>query len=127
MRSVYLENSGNSTFRIKPLPWQAQVAPVNDILSCDVNQDQLPDIVLVGNLVGNHFEYGDIDALEGLVLLSDGQGNFEAVSSSQSGFRVAGMGQNIKLINNHQSDAVRILIGNNDAAVQLFELVLFER
>ena len=127
LRSVYLENTGHGTFHVTPLPWQAQLAPVNDILPCDVNHDQLLDMVLVGNLVGNHFEYGDIDALEGLVLLGDGQGNFEAVSSSQSGFRVPEMAQSIKLIKNKQSDTRRILIGNNDAAVQLFEFAPFER
>ena len=128
LRSAYLENTGDGSFRFHPLPWQAQVAPVNDILPFDVNQDGTLDIVLVGNLMGNHFEYGDIDALEGLVLLGDGKGNFKALSSSESGFRVPGMAQNIRKIQmGSESSEARLIIGNNNGPLQVYRANDFDR
>ncbi|MCO6477247.1 MAG: VCBS repeat-containing protein [Phaeodactylibacter sp.] len=86
----FIENQGGGTFKVSPLPVEAQVAPVNGIAIEDVNNDGWADIVLVGNEYGNEVFSGLYDALNGLVLLGDGQNNFEPVAIGKSGFRVSG-------------------------------------
>lgn len=90
MASSYIENLGNGQFRIKALPGQAQFAPVTGLLPRDVNTDGHKDLVLVGNNFGGEVFTGRYDALNGLVLLGDGQGNFRPLSMAGSGFFVPG-------------------------------------
>ncbi|SDD19714.1 Repeat domain-containing protein [Algoriphagus faecimaris] len=92
-RSVFLENKGNGQFEIHPLPVEAQMAPVFGIRVDDFNEDDLLDVMLVGNDYGNEIFIGRLDALNGLVLLGDGAGNFKALSPSESGFIVPGDGK----------------------------------
>ncbi len=90
LHSSYIENLGNGNFEIRELPLQAQVAPVNGINSGDFNDDGNLDILLVGNDYGNEVNMGQYDALMGLVLIGDGQGNFKPMSLMDSGFKVEG-------------------------------------
>lgn len=90
MASVYIENLGGGKFQMKPLPMLTQVAPVNGLVTADVNGDGYPDVVMVGNDYGNEVFSGRYDALTGLVLLGDGNGNFDVKSSASSGFYVPG-------------------------------------
>ncbi|MFZ5972644.1 MAG: VCBS repeat-containing protein [Bacteroidota bacterium] len=86
--SSYVENLGGGKFRLTSLPMHAQVAPVNGILSDDVNGDGHPDGILIGNNFGNEVFIGRMDAFTGLILLGDGKGNFSVVPSAKSGFYV---------------------------------------
>ncbi|MBN3521860.1 VCBS repeat-containing protein [Algoriphagus lutimaris] len=92
-RSVYLENNGQGKFKVHELPTLAQLAPVNGLLAEDVNQDGFLDILLVGNDFGNEIFIGRLDALNGLLLLGDGNGGFKAATSDTSGFLVPGDGK----------------------------------
>lgn len=88
--SSYLENKGDGTFDIRPLPLQAQFAPINGIVPFDINGDGHLDIVAVGNDYGNEVFSGRYDAHEGVVLLGDGQGGFTHITARESGFLVPG-------------------------------------
>ena len=90
MASSYIENLGGGKFSVKPLPLLAQVAPINGMVTTDVNGDGNLDVMLVGNDYGNEVFAGRYDASTGLVLLGDGKGSFEVLPSAQSGFYVAG-------------------------------------
>ncbi len=90
MQSAYLQNLGDGTFRVIPLPMMAQVAPIKGIVPYDVNGDGHLDVLLVGNEYGNEVFAGQHDALQGLVLLGDGMGGFTPVPLAQAGFRVPG-------------------------------------
>ena len=90
LHTSYVENLGNGKFEIKPLPVEAQIAPVNGINVGDFNGDSHLDIVLVGNDFGIEVNMGQYDALIGLVLLGDGQGKFKPLSVEESGFMVDG-------------------------------------
>lgn len=90
LETSYIENLGDGSFKMSPLPIQAQLAPVNGIIATDVNQDNELDIVLVGNDYGNEVNMGQYDALLGLVLLGDGNGHFTPLSVGTSGFLVKG-------------------------------------
>jgi hypothetical protein len=92
-QSAFLKNMGNGTFEVYALPIEAQVAPVNGMVSQDVNNDGFLDVVLIGNDYGNEIFTGRLDAQIGLVLLGDGNGNFKTLASSKSGFVVPGDGK----------------------------------
>ena len=91
----YIENRGNGKFALKPLPSEAQLAPVFAILTGDYNDDQLPDILLTGNDYGNEIINGRYDALNGLLLRGDGKGNFEPLAMQESGIIIPGDGKSL--------------------------------
>jgi hypothetical protein len=88
--SSYIQNNGNGTFAIKPLPPRAQLAPLNGMVAHDVNNDGNLDLVLCGNDYGNEVVNGRMDALNGVVLLGQGNGTFLETTLQQSGFFVPG-------------------------------------
>ncbi|WP_333820352.1 VCBS repeat-containing protein [Ohtaekwangia sp.] len=90
MHSAYFENKGQGKFETKALPLQVQVAPVNGMIACDINEDGNLDVLMVGNDYGNEVFAGRYDAFTGLVLLGDGKGNFAVRPSAESGFYVPG-------------------------------------
>lgn len=121
----YLENQGNNTFTIKPLPKLVQVAPINGIVVLDINQDTNLDVLMIGNDYGNEVFSGRYDACTGIVLLGDGQGNFEQVPSLVSGFLVDGDAKALAkikgvagelIIATQNTDSLRIFKFNNEIA-----------
>lgn len=90
MATSYIENLGGNKFKLSPLPVLAQVAPVNGLITDDINEDGNLDVIMVGNDYGNEVFSGRHDAFTGLVLLGDGTGKFNVVPSAQSGFYVPG-------------------------------------
>ena len=88
--SSYLENRGDSTLAVRPLPLRAQFAPVHGMASGDYNGDGHLDALLVGNAHTRGTLSGWYDAMVGLLLRGDGAGGFEAVNYAQSGFFVDG-------------------------------------
>ena len=116
--SVYLENTGNGSFRQHALPAEAQFSSVNDILIADYNQDQHLDIVLAGNLYGAEIETARNDAGVGLVLLGDGQGKFQSLTPGESGFFVPADVKDMEIIRGRQGE--QILVGSNNDALQIF-------
>ena len=111
-RSSYVENLGNGQFSIRELPILAQIAPVNGLVSEDVDGDGLLDVVLVGNDYGNEVFIGRLDAHIGLVLLGDGKGNFTAMNSSKSGFAVPGDAKALVKIASAQGNPILIASQN---------------
>jgi hypothetical protein len=93
LRTMYLENTGGGRFRAKPLPVQAQLAPVFGMVCSDLDEDGNLDVLLTGNSFATEVMAGRYDALHGLCLLGDGKGNFSPEGSS--GFAVAGDGKGL--------------------------------
>ncbi|MBD0258631.1 MAG: VCBS repeat-containing protein, partial [Cytophagales bacterium] len=89
-QSSYLENRGNGTFTIRPLPVAAQLAPVFGLLTGDYDHDGHADVLLSGNSFAPEFVTGWHDAGSGLYLRGDGRGHFTPVPVAQSGFSVTG-------------------------------------
>ncbi len=90
MSSVYIENLGDGKFTMRDLPALTQIAPINGLVTDDINADGNPDLVMVGNDYGNEVFTGRYDAFNGLVLLGDGKGSFQVKPSAASGFYVPG-------------------------------------
>lgn len=95
MESSYLENLGNGQFSVQPLPLLAQVGPVYGMVATDLDADGSTDVLLVGNNYGNEVFSGRQDAFVGLWLKGDGEGGFDPVLPSESGFLVPGDGKSL--------------------------------
>jgi hypothetical protein len=74
----------------KPLPLQAQYAPVWTITSLDNDGDGKPDLLLCGNINHARLRFGKYDANYGCLLRGDGKGNFSYIGPRQSGFHLRG-------------------------------------
>lgn len=91
--SGYMSNNGDGTFTTKALPALVQVAPINGMVVLDANGDGNLDVLMTGNDYGNEVFSGRYDACTGIVLLGDGEGNFEYAKSPDTGFLVEGDGK----------------------------------
>ena len=84
--SAYIENLGDGSFKVHPLPLEAQIAPLFGMLSDDYNNDGNPDILIVGNYFSTTISDGRYDASIGLLLAGNGKGEFSPVQARESGF-----------------------------------------
>jgi hypothetical protein len=91
-------NDGKANFNFKPFPFQAQVSPVFAFGIGDINNDNINDILMGGNLFGVTPYEGRYDASWGDLLIGKKDNNQEWVSPSASGFFVRGEMRDIKKI-----------------------------
>ncbi len=119
LQSSYLENKGNGEFELKPLPQAAQFAPIQDILVEDFNGNGHLDALLSGNNFTSESNNGWYDAFNGLLLEGDGKGNFEAISTSKSGFYVPFDGRDIVKLEDKNGQRM-ILVGQNSNVTTKF-------
>ncbi len=120
-QSILLENLGNFDFAIKPLPKKCQTAPVNTFLVGDFDKDGHLDALLAGNDFYAESQYGRYDALNGLLLKGDGSGNFQVLSSDESGFYVPGQASHISKLKT-KTDQTLILAGQNNDSLRVFTI-----
>lgn len=126
MASSYIENLGNNKFSLKQLPMMAQSAPVNGIVTTDIDDDGNLDVVMVGNDYGNEVFAGRYDAFTGLVLKGDGKGSFEVVRSAVSGFYVPGDAKALAKLYDSNGGELFIATQNRDS-LKIFSKVNSER
>ncbi len=81
-----LKIKATAQFTIKPLPLEAQVAPVYGMISEDVDGDGNLDLLMVGNDYGMDPYSGRHDAFMGLYMKGDGKGNFSSYDYSAKWF-----------------------------------------
>jgi hypothetical protein len=124
MATSYIENLGAGKFKIMPLPGLTQVAPVNGIVACDVDNDGNLDALMVGNDYGNEPNSGQYDAFTGVVLRGDGGGNFHVIPSKKSGFLVTGDAKGLARISSTNGD-LYIATQNRDS-IKVFKPVVSE-
>lgn len=86
MKSSVMMNQGNGTFKIVPLPDEAQFSPVYAIDADDYDNDSKCDIILGGNQYRAKPQTGIYAASNGLFLKGNGEGKWQSLSPSLSGF-----------------------------------------
>ncbi len=118
--SIILIND-NGKLKRQPLPIQAQISPVKSSLVDDFNNDGFNDILIVGNHFGVEVETIRYDAGRGLLLLGDGNNNFDPLSPTESGLHVPSDSRIAKFI--QSGDEKLLLVTNNDDNVSIFKTV----
>ena len=97
------------------LPTRAQMSPLNGFVVKDVNNDNLEDIICIGNLYSTEVETTRFDAGTGAVLINDGAGNYSALSAKSSGMNAKYDAKDILLAND------LIIVSNNREKVQVWK------
>jgi len=110
--NVILINNGNWGFTLKELPWEAQLTPYRDAVITNANNDNRPDILLVGNFYPNNIQMGEYDGDYGTVLINNGNGNFSC--ALLNGCIIKGEVRHIRKINAGKKESF-ILARNNDS------------
>jgi hypothetical protein len=112
--NAVLINKGNLQFETKALPVEAQFSPYKDAVIVNGNNDNLPDILLLGNYYDNNIEMGRYDADFGTILINKGNGNFNC--GSINGLSIKGQVRHIKPINIGKQQAF-VIARNSDSAI----------
>ncbi len=115
MQTSYIENKGNNKFTIKPLPTEAQTAPIFGMLATDVDEDGNLDILMVGNDYGMEPYSGRQDAFKGLCLKGDGKGNFKTMPLAETGFFVNGDAKGLALLHTARNEDILLATQNQDS------------
>lgn len=118
LRTSYFENTG-SKLAGRPMPIEAQMAPVQAIHPLDYNNDGNLDLVMAGNQSYIRIRLGVIDANMGQLFEGDGTGNFKLVPQTISGFSILG---DVKSILQLPSDQDRIHFGINNMGIKTYQL-----
>ena len=117
--SVYLENQGGNKFKSKPLPTLAQTSKIMSLFLDDYDNDGIKDILIGGNFYGSNMYQARYDASYGLILKSDGKGNFKTIISTQSGLMLEGEVRDIKNVT--VNELPYYLIARNNNTLQVFK------
>jgi enediyne biosynthesis protein E4 len=90
LQSSMLENLGRGVFKLKPLPIEAQIAPVQGFVVQDFTGDGIHDVLLAGNYYPLRVQQGRCDAGQGLLLKGTGKAGYVSLPATQSGLFLAG-------------------------------------
>ncbi|OGU05367.1 MAG: hypothetical protein A2W29_03910 [Gemmatimonadetes bacterium RBG_16_66_8] len=111
-------NRGDGRFDFRPLPVEAQLAPVYASLAEDFDGDGHTDLLMAGNHYGVTPVQGRYDASYGVLLRGDGTGHFEAVDLESSGLLIEGQARHMALLRRAGGERV-VLVARNDDQLQV--------
>ena len=120
LKSIFLENKGNGAFNMKPLPAEAQLAPLNGMVTEDFDNDGNLDVLIAANDFGTEVNVGRYDACDGLLLKGDGKGNFEPLNILQSGWFVPGNGRSVVKLRNNKGEEL-IAVSQNRGPLKVYK------
>lgn len=112
--NAILMNKGDLRFETIALPVEAQLTSFKDAEVVNANNDNLPDILMMGNYYDNTIKMGRYDADFGTLLINKGNGSFEC--TVLNGLNVKGQVRHISPINIGKEPAF-ILARNSDSAM----------
>ena len=115
-QSMLIENKGNGRWEARPLPIEAQWAPIYGFEL--VGNGDTEDLLLVGNDYGNEPFIGPLDAFSGLHLKWE-KGAFNVVPKTKSQFEVPGNARDIKTIQTAAGNSL-VLVSQNDGELLVF-------
>lgn len=118
-KTCQLKNVGNGQFQLVAMPAIAQFSSINGMVVEDFNNDGNLDVVMNSNDYGTESTVGRYDALNGLLMIGDGSGNFIPKSIAQSGIYIAGNGKAlVKLIG--AGGLCMLVAGQNRGPLKVF-------
>lgn len=110
----------SAEYNHKRLPTMPQFSVINGIIIKDFNHDGKPDILMAGNMFESEPETTRADANVGSLLINKGDGNFDDLEGSESGFFVPYNVRDIREIRLGKSGKTGILVAINDGKLRLF-------
>lgn len=105
---------------VRPLPPEAQFAPVFGIVVTDANGDGIEDLFLAQNFFAMRMEWARADAGRGLWLRGDGAGAFTAVASRESGVVCLGEQRGAALGDFDQDGRMDLVVAQNGTTTTLW-------
>jgi hypothetical protein len=115
LASAVALNRGDGSFELRPLPPEAQFAPIYAALPGDFDRDGRADVVIGGNLHGVPPIRGRYDASYGLLLRGDGAGGLAAVDLEAGGLVIAGQVRDLELLRAAGGGRLLVVARNGDA------------
>ncbi len=119
LSSICLINNGNGEFKKIQLPREAQLSPIMNFTITDIDNDQTPEIIAIGNLYSTEVETTRYDASIGTVLKYN-NGSFETLHNSKTGLIIHGDSKDSKIID--IKDKKVLIVTNNNAQLSTFNL-----
>ena len=119
--SSYCRNDGNGKFTLIALPVEAQISVIKGMVAEDFDGDGNLDVAINGNDWGTEVLTGRYDALSGLILRGDGNGNFSALSIAESGIYIPGNGRGLVKLKS-SSGKLLLAASQNRGPLKLYEL-----
>ncbi len=114
-------NDGRGKFTLRPLPMEAQFAPVRAAIADDLDGDGKTDLLLAGNFYGVPPVLGRYDASYGLLLRGSGDGRFTPVDLEADGLILNGQVRHLALL--HGANGARLIVAaRNDTTLQVLRL-----
>jgi hypothetical protein len=120
--SCYLENIGDESFRLIPLPNEVQVAPIFGTLPGDFDGDGNYDILMVGNAYSSALRLGWYDASIGYMLKGGGDGTFKVSSGISNGFYVDSDAKSLVKLRSKIHEEI-VLVGNNNDQLKALKIL----
>lgn len=114
--SVIIWNNPSS-LEIQPLPYQAQMAPIQDFVFSDIDNNGYQDIIAAGNWFVSEIETPRADNGKGVVLLNNGDKTFS--NQDHTGFFANKDVRNMVSLKTADSNPL-IVVGNNNGPLQIF-------
>jgi len=114
LASAVALNRGDGTFELRPLPNEAQFAPIYSSLAGDFDGDGKTDLIVAGNFYGVTPVQGRYDASDGLLLHGDGRGNFSPVDMERSGLAIEGQVRHMAFLKGARGERLIVVARNND-------------
>ncbi|MDQ3996317.1 MAG: VCBS repeat-containing protein, partial [Gemmatimonadota bacterium] len=111
-------NDGKGGFHLRPLPAEAQFAPVYASLAEDFDGDGRVDLLLAGNFHGVTPVRGRYDASYGLLLRGTGGGRFAPVDMEESNLVIEGQVRDMKPLR-HADGGRLIAVARNDDTLRM--------
>ena len=119
--SILLINKGDHIFERVVLPVEAQLFPILDIATHDVNGDGFEDLLLVGSIYNTEAETPRMDAGSGLVLISDQKGGYLTDPRNNRIFYLEGNSKSIEVLQK-ENGKTHAIVGLNNDGLSVFEI-----
>jgi hypothetical protein len=113
-------NDGKGGFQLRPLPAEAQFAPVYASLADDFDGDGRVDVLLAGNFYGVTPVRGRYDASYGLMLRGRGDGRFEPADMEESNLVIEGQVRDMKPLRSVDGGRL-IAVARNDDTLRILQ------
>ena len=113
LSSVSLYNKRGKGFEIKELPFMAQLSPTFSIISDDINNDGVMDLILGGNLSKVKPEFGPNSSSYSTLLLGTKDKRFKYVNSKLSGLFISGEIRDLDKIKINSKDSYIFAVNNS--------------